>query len=317
MLSNFVCVVLLFPVYGVPAVLDDDKAATPAIKRMEAKLPPLPPDVRAEGQRAIEKALAYLKSKQTKDGGWNDQFGPAVAAIVGQAFAQDPRHGPSHPIVKRAGAYILRFEQSDGGIYEKANNLANYQTSVVLMFLASLKDETHDARVKKAQAMLRRLQYDATESIDLDNPWYGGAGYNTSKRPDLSNTQMMLEALHQSGLSADDPVYKRAVRFVSRCQMLDETNDMPFASDATEGGFIYSPADGGESKASPGLFEGGDRLRSYGSMTYAGFKSLLYADVSRDDVRVRACLDWIRQHYTLDANPGLPKDRSSEGLYYY
>ena len=54
-------------------------------------------------------------------------------------------------------------------------------------------------------------------------------------------------------------------------------------------------------------------LRSYGSMTYAGFKSMLYAGLSPDDVRVRAAFDWIRRNWTFDENPGL----GQQGLYYY
>ena len=54
-------------------------------------------------------------------------------------------------------------------------------------------------------------------------------------------------------------------------------------------------------------------LRSYASMTYAGLKSFLYAGVSKDDPRVKAAVDWIRKHYTLDENPGL----GQKGLYYY
>jgi len=77
---------------------------------------------------------------------------------------------------------------------------------------------------------------------------------------------MMLEALHQSGLSKDDPVYQRALVFVTRCQMNGATNDMNFAKNATDGGFIYAPHQKGESKAA-GLLEFGAPLRSYGSMT--------------------------------------------------
>ena len=48
-------------------------------------------------------------------------------------------------------------------------------------------------------------------------------------------------------------------------------------------------------------------------MTYAGFKSLLYAGMDADDVRVRAAFDWIRRHWTFDENPGMKQD----GLFYY
>ena len=54
-------------------------------------------------------------------------------------------------------------------------------------------------------------------------------------------------------------------------------------------------------------------LRSYGSMTYAGFKSMLYAGLSADDVRVRAAFDWIRRNWSFEENPGL----GQQGLFYY
>ncbi len=55
------------------------------------------------------------------------------------------------------------------------------------------------------------------------------------------------------------------------------------------------------------------RLRAYGSMTYSGFKSYLYAGLSKDDPRVVAAREWIARAYTLDENPGLGTD----GMYYY
>ena len=54
-------------------------------------------------------------------------------------------------------------------------------------------------------------------------------------------------------------------------------------------------------------------LRSYGSMTYAGLLSLVYARVAKDDPRVLAAQDWASKHWTLDENPG----QGPEGLYYF
>lgn len=296
------CLFAILPAYAEPA---------------KPPSPVLPPGLEAQARKAVDRGLVYLRSKQDKDGGWTAMYGPAVTAIVAQAFAQQDEYGPRHPIVRRAVSGILRYQQTDGGIYERRQNLANYQTSIVLMLLASLDDPQHKARVAKAQAFLTKLQFDENESVDVDNAWYGGAGYNELKRPDLSNTQMMLEALRQSGLSKEHPVYRRALKFVSRCQLNEATNDLPLAKGFSGGGFIYSPNQRGESKASENLEEGQAPLRAYGSMTYAGFKSMLYASVGRDDPRIAACLKWIGRHYTLDENPNMPGQQSAEGLYYY
>jgi squalene-hopene/tetraprenyl-beta-curcumene cyclase len=48
-------------------------------------------------------------------------------------------------------------------------------------------------------------------------------------------------------------------------------------------------------------------------MTYSGLKSFLFAGIGKDDPRVKAALDWVRKHYTLDENPGM----GPAGMYYY
>src|SRR5260370_15366378 len=54
-------------------------------------------------------------------------------------------------------------------------------------------------------------------------------------------------------------------------------------------------------------------LRSYGSISYAGMLSYIYANLKRGDPRVAAVFDWLRQNYTLEENPGM----GPAGLYYY
>jgi squalene-hopene/tetraprenyl-beta-curcumene cyclase len=121
----------------------------------------------------------------------------------------------------------------------------------------------------------------------------------------------MMEALHDTGLPADDPALQRALIFVSRCQNLkSEFNDQPWAEKVNDGGFIYTAANGGSSVA--GNTENGG-LRSYSAMTYAGLKSMIYAGLSADDPRVKAANAYITKHYSLDENPGL----GQTGLFYY
>ncbi len=275
--------------------------------------------LRAETQAAIGKGLAYLAAAQQADGGW-EAFGrthPAITALVVKCFNQDAGYGPNHPAAKRGLQFVLRFVQPDGGIYANGEGMRNYHTSVALMALASVKDSAHVGRIRRAQSFLKKLQWDAGEGHEASSPWYGGQGYGRNKRPDLSNTQMMLEALAQSGLKPDDPVFQKALVFVSRCQLLDGTNDQPLADGLVDGGFVYTPVNGGESKAGTVVIGGRPRLRSYGSMTYAGFKSMLYAEVDRNDPRVQKAVDWIRRNYTLDHNPNMPGEQSKQGLYYY
>lgn len=75
---------------------------------------------------------------------------------------------------------------------------------------------------------------------------------------------------------------------------------MAYATD--DGGFIYET----------GTYKK-ERSHSYGSMTYAGLKSLLHAQVDKNDIRVKKAVGWIRNNYTLDVNPGF----GTTSLYYY
>lgn len=276
-------------------------------------------DVEASVLKAMARALAFLESNQLPDGGWRGFEGsdPAITAMVAKCFAQHSEYGVDHPVVRRAFGYILRHVREDGGIYVPGVGLRNYYTSVALMALSCSDEPKHREVCGRAQKFLTTLQWDEGDGHDRGDVFYGGAGYGKGKRPDLSNTQMMLEALKQSGLSSEHPVYRKALVFISRCQMSPDTNDQPFASGTGDGGFIYSPANGGESKAGAIVVAGRTTLRSYGSMTYAGFKSLLYAGLSRNDVRVQRAHSWICRNYTLDHNPNMPHAQSQQGLYYY
>ncbi len=320
-----VCVVTLVVILAVSFAAWPAPAADTPVASRAAQAPTIPADLRARAEAAVARSLKRLAETQQPDGGWKGFEGttdPAITSMVGLCFVQDAAHGPKHPVVQKALKRVLAARQKDGGIYGDAG-VKSYSGSVALMFLSALGDPALKDEIAAQQKFLKDLQWaedkkdDAGRTIDRSHPWYGGAGYGHGKRPDLSNTQMMLEALHQSGLPETDPVYKRALVFIQRCQMCSDTNDQPFAARARDGGFIYSPANGGESKAGT-VTRGDDRiLRSYGSMTYAGFKSMLYAGVDREDKRVQLAWRWIRSNYTLDSNPNMPGKQSLEGLYYY
>ena len=104
------------------------------------------------------------------------------------------------------------------------------------------------------------------------------------------------------------------MKFISRTQnKYSDHNRTEFARKASkddQGGFYYTPANGGESKAGK-TANGG--LRSYASMTYVGLKSMIYAGVRKDDPRIKAAIDWITRHYDLKSNPGV----GQQGLFYY
>lgn len=264
-----------------------------------------------EYRSTVTKAVAYLKGAQAPDGSFSAQAGPGVTALITTSLMRSGKT-PSDPMIANALKYLQTFVQKDGGVYANGSTHQNYETCLaILCFSEANKAGKYNKLIKAAEKHIRDGQWDEGEDITSSDDAYGGAGYGKHKRPDLSNTNFLIEALKATGAGEDDPAMKKALLFVSKCQNLETThNETKYATKNPDGGFYYTIAAGGSSQAGDTV-EGG--LRSYGSMTYAGLKSMIYAGVGPDDPRVKAAFVWVSKHYSLEKNPGM----GNAGLYYY
>jgi len=255
-------------------------------------------DLKAEVKTAIDQGLRWLRGQQAENGSY--LYHPGMTALVASAFMRSPRRytEADGPFVKNAIEFIVGMAKPDGSIYDK--DLPNYNTAVSLMALTQTKNPAYNDITKRAQNFLMGLQADEGENYTTDDVMYGGIGYGGDLRPDMSNLQFSLKALKESGVPDDSDVWEKAIKFIERCQNRSESNDQSWASD--DGGFVYYP---GYSKA------GG--TKSYGTMTYAGVLSFIYANVDKNDPRVQAAVQWIKDNYTLEQNPPI----GAQGLYYY
>ncbi len=277
-----------------------------------------------EIQNAIDRGLASLLASQNTNGWWSTQDHVAPTALVLTAFMGEPtrrfRTNPPAALTKGYG-FILGAVKPDGSIYR--TSLINYNTSLSMLAMAASDNPAHDGILRRARAFVVRSQMDLDEPGKMDSPYDGGIGYGDKyAHSDMNNTMTALEALHytrhlQSGELTgpkQDVNWKAVVQFLQNCQNLPSHNRQPWASDdaRNRGGFVYYPGHsmaGGETNALTGRVA----LRSYGSISYAGLLSYIYADLPRDDPRVVAVLDWLRSNYTLEENPGM----DLQGLYYY
>lgn len=259
----------------------------------------------------VSHAVEFLRSRQEPNGAFSSHAGTGVTSLVATALL---KHGRStnEPIIANAVSYILKHVQKDGGIYKKDSLYRNYETSLAIVCLSTANGTgEYDKIIQNADRFIKNIQWDQGEGIESSDPGFGGAGYGKHKRPDLSNTTFFMEALLASGNSRNSEAMQKALNFVSRCQNLEsEYNTTAFPAKNPDGGFYYTAAAGGSSQAGE-TPNGG--LRSYASMTYAGLKSMIYAGVSSDDVRVKAATEWIQKHYDLKSNPGM----GQAGLFYY
>ena len=274
---------------------------------------------------AIDRGLNYLKTTQKPDGSWeNAGDPPAITALALKAFMGEKKYDADQPFLEKGYDKLLSYQKEDGGIYRDL--LANYNTAIAVSSLAASQEAEYKPQIAKAVSFLHHLQWTDQDNgaperqkVSANDPRYGGFGYGKKQRPDGSNVQIALDALHDAGIPKDDPAYAAAIQFISRTQNRSESNDQPWAGN--DGGFIYSTADNGSSFAGEYTSPDGKRLlRSYGSMTYAGLKSMIYAGVAKDDPRVTAAFDWISKNWTLDINPGMQlanPAQAQHGLYYY
>lgn len=265
----------------------------------------------AKINQAVNQAAAFLQKAQANDGSFSASGGPGITAIVATALLRSGRTAQD-PVVAKALKYLESNLHEDGGIYQKGGNHQNYETCLAIVaFNEANKNHQYDKLLANADKFVKKVQWDEDEGKEQSDLNYGGAGYGSSKRPDLSNTSFLIDALHAVGRDKDDPAMQKALIFISRCQNLEsKENTSPFAAKVNDGGFYYTVAAGGASMAGK-TDDGG--LRSYGSMTYAGLKSMIYAGVTKDDPRVKAAYEWIQKNYTLEENPGM----GVQGLFYY
>ncbi len=263
-------------------------------------------------QECVDRAAGFLRSTgQAADGSFSAYAGPGVTALVTTSLLRNGISPRDRQVAKSLG-YLETFVQPSGGIYQAGTLYGNYETCLAIMCFTEANDGgRYDEILADAEKYIKKIQWDEDEDKDITSNSFGGAGYGKHERPDLSNTNFLIDALKARGLGADDDAMQRALVFVSRCQNLEtEHNTTPFSTKNPDGGFYYTPAAGGSSQAGD-TPEGG--LRSYGSMTYAGLKSMIYAGVGPDDPRVKAAFTWISKHYDLEQNPGM----GDAGLFYY
>jgi squalene-hopene/tetraprenyl-beta-curcumene cyclase len=272
---------------------------------------------------AIAKGVEFLVKTQAEDGSWV-KGNVGISALCADSLLSGGKTIKDEP-VRKAIEFLLKNQKPEGGIFDDSG-LDNYTTSLAICALVKADAKAYSKQIAKAVEFLLAHQWGATENVDEMNYRKdgakkvedGGAGYGKNKRPDLSNTQFFVDALRAADLPKNDPAWTKVIIFISRCQASSETNDLEAGEHALvtqdDGGFFYTCAANGISVAGTVDLPGGKKgLRSYGSMTYAGFKSLLYAHLDPSDARAKAALEWIRNHWTFQENPEL----GQQGLYYY
>lgn len=309
---------------------------TPAAVAQNTPTPPPPPEttksVKADLEQAFDRGLNWLMAKQLPSGSFPDLENKDDVAFTAMGLiilgdATEPTRLKHKDALDKALAYLLKNAQANGSMMDtgKVPAFDIYKTSLAIValkvnmpFRAPEEQKKMEEVLNKAMAYLQKSQY-GPESSDKD---MGGWGYKEgaaekTPNPNLSTASYVIDALYKAGLAKDSETYKRAVDFLMKLQ--DSTEHNTGRITGNSGGFVYSPT---ESKAGETTTADGQKiLKPYGSMTYAGLLSFIYAYVDKNDPRVQSAYNWIRANYTLEENPGLRTDAApnlgKQGLFYY
>lgn len=254
---------------------------------------------------SLNKAETFLRQRQRPDGTWDNN--PGVTGLVATALLRQPGASKAKQLetVGKALDSLASLAKPDGGIYDKV--IPHYITATSTMALVAGGRPQDRPLIEKARLYLAQNLLDEGEDVQPSDTWYGGMGYGATtradgRRADIISLEYALQAMKEADLPADNAAWEKAIKFLQRTQNNSETNDQTWA--ANDGGFVYYPgfsyhADGG--------------TKSYGSATYAGVLSYTWANVKKDDQRVRSVVKWVQDNYTVDENPGM----GQKTIYYY
>lgn len=273
----------------------------------------------AAAKIAVKRGLDWLKELQRDDGSWSSRNYPAMTALPLWAFSRSD-HPAKKETCEKAAKFLVGFVKGNGGIYKEpgklipTGGLSTYNTAMSMTAL-----HAYDKR-KYAQVILKAREFVAGSQLQGDSVNAGGFSYSHQgkgwrRRGDLSNTGWALmsmretqglEDLRPAGQKRVDVDWAQALKYVEKLQNRDEEDGEHY------GGFGYE-----QSGERGGIFSRKKdekvRLRGYGSMTYVGLESMIYAQVDRTDPKVRSALEWASRHWSVAENPGM----GTKGLFYY
>ena len=284
---------------------------------------------------SLDKGVKFLAANQNPDGGYGpfgkesrvkNESDVGITAFIVYTMAIHPRNYQvvDGPFISKAVSYLLKHQQPDGGFYHpKDPVLKNYRTSVALMAMVKLNRVAYSEQIRRARAFIVSQQRsENTNYSKAEHLSFGSVGHSGSLRGDLSNAAFAAEAMREAGFSASEPFWKKLQTFVSRCQNNAEVDPLlkkTGIGTTKDWGFRYAPND--TRGPSESLDDGSIAYSSYGTMSYQGLKSLLYANIDKKDPRVKGAFKWISDNFSITENPGMsspgnPK-AGQQGLFYY
>lgn len=179
-------------------------------------------------QKAVNNALAYLKSKQDREGAWGNTAITSFALLAFMSNGHAPNQGLYGPEVAKGIRYIVSIARDDGYLVgPRGGNMYCHGMATLALTQAFGMTSDDDLKpvLKKAVDLIEKSQ----------NP-DGGWRYDPAPTgADISVTIMQVMALRgakDSGLHVRDETFEKALKYIDRCH------------DARSGGYKYMPQNG-------------------------------------------------------------------------
>ncbi len=199
----------------------------------------------AAADRAIQKALAYLKSTQKPDGGWDSGFGRAtsVTSLSVMAFLAaghvPGEPGPYRETVERGIKYVITNQKPNGMLTSNTSHGPMYCHGISTLMLAEVVGMSSDPTLAEQSRVALSKAIDLivkAQDLSKSPSQAGGWRYQpTSRDSDLSVSGwqvMALRAAKSAGCVVPSGQIDRALEYVKKCAVRDG------------GGFGYQPGGG-------------------------------------------------------------------------
>jgi squalene-hopene/tetraprenyl-beta-curcumene cyclase len=263
----------------------------------------LDPRLRKRAERAVAGGLHYLRGQQAPDGSLMGSVG--VTALMLRAFLESPEAYTRTTARSSPGRWSTSWPRRGPTGRSAPSCRARPTTprwpSTRWRPPRTASTTTSSPRAASSSSATRPTRTRATSPTI---PSTAASATAAASVPICPTSTSSLEGLKAGATDPKDPVWQKALAFVSRSQNRSESNDQKWAGN--DGGFAYRPG------ANPPEYENG--TASYGGMTAAGLLSLLFAGADKNDPRVQAAYKWMTRNYTLEFNPGTTK---KHGLFYF
>lgn len=185
-------------------------------------------------KQAIDKALAFIASKQNPDGSWTDggyQHNTAITSFALLAFMSQgnlPGQGKYGPEVAKGGRFLVASARDSDGLLVGARGGGRdmYAHGMSTLALSQLWGHTQDDSVRP---VLKRA-VDLT--VRCQNPQGGWRYQPKPEDADISVTVMQVMALRaarNAGLHVPDQTLSKAIAYIDSCR------------DPKTGGYSYQP----------------------------------------------------------------------------